>query len=89
VLSQTNVKRAIVLMTLAGLIVIEIGLLESFLPYEWQHAISRRSEQIFPTQKYEPYPDMGGNLNSITASIRRTGSPCMDFLGRWCSELRI
>ena len=58
-LSRTSVKRAMLVMTLAGLIVIEVGLLEGFLPYEWQHAVSQRSEQILPTQKYEPHPDMG------------------------------
>jgi hypothetical protein len=42
-----------------GLIVIEMALFESFLPFEWQHAISQWSEQIFHTQKYEPHPDMG------------------------------
>jgi hypothetical protein len=47
------------IMALAGLIAIEIGLFESLLPYEWQHSISRRSEQIFHSQKYEPHPDMG------------------------------
>jgi hypothetical protein len=44
---------------LVGLIIIEIGLLEGFLPYKWQHAIHQQSERIFPNAKYDPHPDMG------------------------------
>jgi hypothetical protein len=59
VASKTYVKRGLLIVALTGLFIFELGLLEGFLPYEWQHAIHQRSERIFPSKKYEPHPDMG------------------------------
>jgi hypothetical protein len=59
VTSRTYIKRAMLVIALVGLIIIEIGLLEGFLPYRWQHAIHQQSERIFPSAKYDPHPDMG------------------------------
>ena len=59
VANQTLVKRAMLVIVLAGLFIFEIGLLEGFLPYKWQQEIYQQSERIFPSKKYEPHPDMG------------------------------
>ena len=56
--SRTYVKRAALVITLVALIIIEIGLLEGFLPYRWRHAVHEQSERVFPSQKYDPHPDM-------------------------------
>jgi hypothetical protein len=39
-------------------VIVEIGLLESFLPYKWRHAIHQQTERVFPSAKYDPHPDM-------------------------------
>jgi hypothetical protein len=52
-------KRALLIIALAGLFIFEFGLLEGFLPYGWQHAIHQRTERIFPSKRYEPHPDVG------------------------------
>jgi hypothetical protein len=59
VTNQTLIKRAMLVIVLAGLFIFEIGLLEGFLPYKCQHDIYQRSERIFPSKKYKPHPDMG------------------------------
>lgn len=41
-----------------ALIIVEVGLLEGFLPYEWQHAINQRSERVFSGQQYAPHSDL-------------------------------
>ncbi len=53
-----STKRALLVLALAGLAVVEIGLLESFLPYEWRHSIHQQTERVFPSAKYDPHPDM-------------------------------
>lgn len=53
-----SLKRVALVLALAGLAVIEIGLLESFLPYEWSRAIHQQTERVFPSAKYAPHPDM-------------------------------
>ena len=40
------------------LIVLELLLLESFLPYGWHHPIFELLTRIFPTQPYAPHPRM-------------------------------
>ena len=57
--SRALAQRAMLVIAFAGLFIIEIGLLEGFLPYKLQHAIHQQSERIFPSKKYEPHPDMG------------------------------
>ena len=59
VANQTSIRRAMLVIVLAGLFIFEIGLLEGFLPYKWQQEIYQQSERIFPSKKYEPHPDMG------------------------------
>jgi hypothetical protein len=41
-----------------GLVFVEVGLLESFLPYEWRNAIHQQTERVFPSAKYDPHPEM-------------------------------
>ena len=53
-----SAKRVALMLALAGLVFVEIGLLESFLPYEWRHAIHQQTERVFPSAKYDPHPDM-------------------------------
>jgi hypothetical protein len=53
-----STKRALLVLALAGLAVVEIGLLESFIPYEWRHSIHQQTERVFPSAKYDPHPDM-------------------------------
>ena len=43
---------------LAGLVIAEVALLESFLPHEWRHAIHLKTERVFPSARYDPHPDM-------------------------------
>jgi hypothetical protein len=40
------------------LVVLELLLLESFLPYGWHHAISGVINHIFPAQEYKPHPNL-------------------------------
>jgi hypothetical protein len=47
-----STKRALLVLALAGLAVVELGLLESFLPYEWLHVIHQQTERAFPNAKY-------------------------------------
>ncbi len=55
---KTSLKRATLLVVLFGLAILEAGLLEGFLPYEWRHPISQLSARIFPSPRYDPHPDM-------------------------------
>jgi len=51
-------KRTALLFLLAGLVIIELLLLEGFIPYGWHHPISGVLSQIFPAQEYKPHPNM-------------------------------
>jgi len=53
-----SAKRVALVLALAGLVFVEVALLESFLPYEWRHAIHQQTERVFPSPKYDPHPDM-------------------------------
>jgi hypothetical protein len=44
---------------LLALVLLEAVILEGFLPYEWQHAIQQRYDRVFPSERYDPHPDMG------------------------------
>jgi hypothetical protein len=55
---HTKLKKGLLLVTLCGLLVVGAGLLESFLPYEWRHAIHQRVESFFPSPVYAPHPNM-------------------------------
>jgi hypothetical protein len=51
-------KRALLLTAFFALIIVEVALLEGFLPYEWQHAINQRSERAFSSQQYGPHANL-------------------------------
>ena len=51
-------RKAILLSVLFGLVLIQAALLEGILPYEWRHAIHQQSLRIFPSERYDPHPDM-------------------------------
>lgn len=53
-----NLKKALLLVALCGLLYLGAGLLEGFFPYEWRHAIDQRFDLIFPRRVYAPHPDM-------------------------------
>ena len=53
-----SAKKVTLVLALAGLVFVEVALIESFLPYEWRHAIHQQIERAFPSPKYEPHPDM-------------------------------
>jgi len=55
---KVDLRRLLLVIVLGGLIVLEAGLLEGLLPYEWRHAIHQQSERIFPSARYDPHPDM-------------------------------
>ncbi len=51
-------KKILLVMILSGLLLVEAGLLEGFLPYAQQHAIHQQFQRVFPQQRYDPHPDM-------------------------------
>ena len=53
-----SAKRTVLVLALAVLAVVEVGLLESFLPYQWRHAIHQQVDRVLPSDKYDPHPDM-------------------------------
>lgn len=53
-----RLRRGLVLSILVVLVLVEMILVEEFLPYKWRHAIHQRTERIFPTETYAPHPDM-------------------------------
>jgi Family of unknown function (DUF5677) len=52
-------KKPLLMALLLALVILEGAVLEGFLPYKWQHAIHRQSERLFPSERYDPHPDMG------------------------------
>ena len=48
-------RRTLLLLVLIGLFLLELVLLEAYLPYEWTHAISERLDRIFHTEPYAPH----------------------------------
>lgn len=53
-----HANRVVLLSILACLIVVEVQLLEGFLPYKWRHAIHQQSERVIPSEEYNSHPDM-------------------------------
>jgi|SRR3979490_2493036 len=51
-------RRALLLLVLVGLFLLELALLEAYLPYEQTHAISERLDRIFHIRPYPPHQDM-------------------------------
>ena len=48
-------KRAPLILLLLALLLLELWILESFLPYGWRHPISELFEFVFPSQPYPPH----------------------------------
>lgn len=53
-----STNRVVLVSSIACLILLEVGLLEGLLPYEWRHAIHQTTERVFPSPKYDPDPDL-------------------------------
>jgi hypothetical protein len=53
-----GLRKGLVLLILAVLVLVELSLLEECLPSKWRHAIDQQTEQIFPTGTYAPHPDL-------------------------------
>jgi hypothetical protein len=51
-------KRTLLLVVLAGLVLLELVILEAYLPYEYSHAISERFDRILHTKPYPPHQYM-------------------------------
>ncbi|HLK03330.1 MAG TPA: hypothetical protein VKT53_02740 [Candidatus Acidoferrum sp.] len=51
-------KRAALILLFLALLLLELWILESFLPYAWRHPISELFDRLFPSQPY-PQHDMG------------------------------
>jgi len=51
-------KRLLLALLLAVLLLLELWFLESFLPYGWHHPISELLNRVFPSQPYASHPRM-------------------------------
>ncbi len=51
-------KKTLLVIVFWGLLLVEVGLLEGFLPYSQRHAIHEQFQRVFPQQRYDPHPDM-------------------------------
>jgi hypothetical protein len=58
-------KRTALLLVLLGLVVVELPLLESFVPYGGPHPISGALNHIFPAQEYKPHPNMDWEIEMV------------------------
>ena len=58
-------KRSLLLLLVVVLVVFELFLLEGFLPYKWHHPISDQLDRVFPSQKYEPHPNMDWEIETV------------------------
>jgi hypothetical protein len=58
-------KRTAFLIVLLGLVVLELLLLEGFVPYGWHHPISGALDHIFPSQEYKPHPNMDWEIEMV------------------------
>jgi hypothetical protein len=58
-------KRTAFLIALLGLVVLELLLLESFVPYGWHHPILGALDHIFPSQEYKPHPNMDWEIEMV------------------------
>lgn len=48
-------KRAAFILLLLALLLLELWILEGFLPYGWRHPISELYDYLFPSQPYSPH----------------------------------
>jgi hypothetical protein len=53
-----QMKRVLLAFLIIVLILLELWLLESFLPSGWHHPIDELLQHIFPLQPYDPHPRM-------------------------------
>ena len=58
-------KRAFLLLVVALPVIIELVLLEGFLPYQWHHHIAEHVNRVFPTLPYQPHPNMDWEIETI------------------------
>jgi hypothetical protein len=58
-------KRPLLLLLAVVLVVFELFLLEEFLPYQYQHAISVQMERAFLTPRYDPHPNMDWEIETV------------------------
>jgi hypothetical protein len=63
-------KRTAFLIVLLGLVVLELLLLEGFVPYGWHHPISEALDHIFPSQEYKPHPNMDWEIEMVLRQHR-------------------
>jgi hypothetical protein len=63
-------KRAAVLIVLLGLVVLELLLLESLVPYRRHHPVSEALGHIFPSQEYQPHPNMDSEIEIVLRQHR-------------------
>lgn len=54
----SRLKKGLILLILVLLVLVEMSLLEEFLPYKWRHSIDQQVERIFPSGTYAPHPDL-------------------------------
>jgi hypothetical protein len=48
-------KRVLLLLLFLALLLLELWVLESFLPYTWRHPVSELFDRVFPSQPYPPH----------------------------------
>jgi hypothetical protein len=58
-------KRTAFLLLLAGLVIIELLLLEGFIPYGWHHPMSELLNHFFPAPPYEPHAHMDLEIEMV------------------------
>ncbi len=58
-------KRAGLLFLLVALVLVELILLEGFVPYGWPHPVSGMLNRILPTQEYKPHPNMDLEIEMV------------------------
>jgi hypothetical protein len=58
-------KRTAFLFVLLGLVVLELLLFESFIPYGWHHPVSWVLDRIFAAQEYKPHPNMDWEIEMV------------------------
>jgi hypothetical protein len=59
---NTKFEKPLLATLLLALVLIEVVILEAFLPYKWQNAIQHQIDRAFPREPYEPHPDMGWEI---------------------------
>ena len=57
-LPHANLRRAALLMAFCALVLLEVALLEGFLPANWPHPIAHLTEQLVHSPVYAPHPNM-------------------------------